>query len=385
MTTPRNSRFESLKAESPGTVAAFREAAGGRSDTLVDLGVGDPRAVMDPAVRLALVEGIPEISSYPLATGIAQVREAVARWARRTYGTIVDPESEVVPTHGSKEAINSLTTLCLDRESRNTVVTTDPGYPTPLHAARLLGAECHTLPIEPGNDFLPDLDSVPATTWARTAILWLNYPNNPTAAVATRSLFDQAATLAARHGFLFASDEAYAEVYADVRPFSALELNERASVAVVTSLSKRSGLTGLRAGAVLGPAELIRDLRRIRAMTGVAPQVFTQQAAAAAWDDDTHAASLRHSLMERTRLLHDACSAAGLETYGGDASPFLWVAVPRGGDDADFCRSLVDRGVLVTPGSFFGTGGRGFVRIAAMAPPAECERAAVLIRELDFD
>lgn len=386
--TPRNPGFEAILAAAPGTIADFkaRATATEQRDTLLDLGVGDPRVPVTAAMRSALADGVPDVSAYPLAAGTDEARAAVARWVARRHGVDVDPGSEVVPTHGSKEAIASLTQLvaagATSAGGRNTVVVTSPGYPTPLHAARLVGAEVLTLGIGPSGDFLPDLAAVDPATWDRVALLWLNYPNNPTAGVAPLELYEHAAELACRHGFVVASDEAYGEVYDSVPPPSALQVPDRSHVVVFTSLSKRSGLTAFRCGAVMGPAELIADLKRLRAMLGLAPQVFTQHLAAATWDDDAAAAELRRSLMSRTRVLLDAARGAGAEAYGGDASPFVWVRVPDGGSDTDLCRRLVDAGVVVTPGSFFGDAGGGFVRLAAMAPAEECERAAALLRDV---
>lgn len=389
--TPRNPAFEAISAAAPAAIADFKAHATGRQpDGLLDLGVGDPRVAVTAAMRATLVEGVPDVSAYPLAAGTDEVRGAVARWVARRHGIDVDPTDEVVPTHGSKEAVASLTQLLVANATtaattprgRDTVAVTSPGYPTPTHAARLAGAEVLTLGIGPAGAFLPDLASIDPATWDRVALLWLNYPNNPTAAVAPLELYEQAAALARRHGFIVASDEAYGEVYDATPPPSALEVADRSHVVVLTSLSKRSGLTAFRCGAVIGPAELIADLKRLRAMLGLAPQVFTQHLAAAAWDDDTAASELRRSLMSRAHVLLDAVRGAGAEAYGGAASPFVWVRVPGAGSDTDLCRRLVDAGIVVTPGSFFGDGGAGFVRLAATAPAADCERAAALLRDV---
>lgn len=386
MSTPRNPAFAEILAASPGTIADFKSAAPGGGAGLVDLGVGDPRIRVGEGLVRTLAAGVPPVSEYPLAVGTPEARAAVAAWARRRHGVDVDPDTEVIPTHGSKEAIASFTQLVASTgetpATRPLVAVTTPGYPTPAHAARLVGAGVVELEIDPGNGFVPDLDSVGAHVWERVAVLWLNYPNNPTAAVAPPRLYAHAAELASRHGFVLASDEAYAEVYAGAAPVSALEVADRANVVVFTSLSKRSGLTGFRCGAVIGPAEIVADFKRLRAMLGLAPQVFTQHLAAAAWADDAAAEALRVSLMGRARVLLDAVRAAGADAYGGAATPFVWMRVPPGESDVSLCRRLVAAGVVVTPGSFFGGAGSGFVRLAAMAPAADCELAAELLREI---
>lgn len=386
MSTPRNPAFAEILAGSPGTIADFKSAAPGGGAGLVDLGVGDPRIRVDEDIVRTLAAGVPQVSEYPLAAGTTEAREAVAAWARRRHGVDVDADTDVVPTHGSKEAIASFTQLVTASgtgpANRTLVAITTPGYPTPAHAARLFGAGVVELGISPANGFVPELEAVAVDVWERVAVLWLNYPNNPTAATAPVELYERAAALAVRHGFVLASDEAYAEVYDGAAPATALQVANRANVVVFTSLSKRSGLTGFRCGAAIGPPELIADFKRLRAMLGLAPQVFTQHLAAAAWADDDAAAALRNSLMVRTRVLVDAVRGAGAEAYGGTASPFVWMRVPAGETDVSLCRRLVAAGVVVTPGSFFGNAGSGFVRLAAMAPAADCERAAAVLREV---
>src|SRR5919204_2090022 len=152
---------------------------------LIDFGKGDPREPTDARIRRALVESLGEISSYPLAEGLPELRAAVARWCGRRFGVALDPETEIVPTYGSKEAIFLLAQVVLDRDSeKRLVVTTEPGYPVPERGAAFAGGELLQLPLREEHGFLPDLDAVDAETWAQTAIVWINYPNNPTGAVA---------------------------------------------------------------------------------------------------------------------------------------------------------------------------------------------------------
>src|SRR5438128_737796 len=152
---------------------------------LIDFGKGDPREPTDPIIRRALAENLAEISTYPLAEGIPELRVAVAEWCKRRFGTELDPDTEVVPTYGSKEAIFLLAQLVVDRDAdKRLVVTTEPGYPVPERGAAFAGADILQLPLLEQNVFLPDLEAVEPETWERAAIVWLNYPNNPTGAVA---------------------------------------------------------------------------------------------------------------------------------------------------------------------------------------------------------
>src|SRR5690349_10909707 len=211
---------------------------------LIDFGKGDPREPTDPMIRRALAESLTEISTYPLAEGLPELRTAVAGWCERRFGVTLDPDTEIVPTYGSKEAIFLLAQVVVDRSGdRPLVVTTQPGYPVPDRGATFAGAEVEQLSLEEAHGFLPDLEAVPEETWQRTAIVWLNYPNNPTGAVAPLEFLRRAAELSREHGFLLACDEAYSELWFDSPPHSALEVRESCNVVVFNTLCKRSSWT----------------------------------------------------------------------------------------------------------------------------------------------
>ena len=177
--------------------AKRRLAAAGAE--LIDFGKGDPREETDPLIRRALAESIEPLSSYPLAEGLPELREAVAGWCKRRFGVEVDPETEVIPTYGSKEAIFHLAPVVVDRNSdKALVLSTEPGYPVYDRSALFAGADVEQLPLLEENGFLPDLDAVSDETWKRTALFWINYPNNPTGAVAPLAFFERLAALAPR-------------------------------------------------------------------------------------------------------------------------------------------------------------------------------------------
>src|SRR5438270_4045227 len=170
---------------------------------LIDFGKGDPMEATDPAIRQALVEALEERMGYPLAEGLPELREAIAAWCARRFGVEVDPDAEIVPTYGSKEAIFLLAQVVVDRDSRKRLVlTTEPGYPVPERGAAFAGAVVEQLPLRESSQFLPDLESVDADTWERAAIVWINYPNNPTGAVAPLEVFARLAELSRAHDFL---------------------------------------------------------------------------------------------------------------------------------------------------------------------------------------
>jgi len=339
---------------------------------IIDFGIGEPRERTPDFLREAVARSIEPTSAYPVAEGLAELRASAAGWVGRRFGVDLDPGREVIPTLGSKEAIFHLPQVV----GGDLVAVTTPGYPVPARGALFAGKQVLELPLAPGHGFLPDLDAVPADTWARVGLLWLNYPNNPTAAVAPLSLYEHAAALAREHDFLLASDEAYSEIYfGDDPPVSALQVADRTNVVALNTLSKRSAMAGFRSGFVAGDPEAIALLKAYRPNVGVAPQDFIQRVAALAWDDEDHVVAMRAIYAAKREVLLDALGAIGVEHAGGDATMFLWLAGAE-----PLAADLLEQGVVLAPGSFFGPGGEGFARLALVPSLEVCERAGALIR-----
>ncbi|MFN2469261.1 MAG: pyridoxal phosphate-dependent aminotransferase [Gaiellaceae bacterium] len=350
---------------------------------LIDLGMGDPREPTDPLIRTALVEALPEVSSYPRAEGLPELREAIAAWCSRRFGVGLDPDREIIPTYGSKEAIFSFAQVVVHPgTSRNLVVTTEPGYPVPERGAQFAGAEVLRLPLLDEHGFLPDLDSLGEATLDRIALFWVNYPNNPTGAVAPLAFYEQLAALAARHGFLVASDEAYSELWFDEAPASALQASDRSHVVVFNTLSKRSSMTGYRSGFVAAPAEVIDALRAYRPNVGTAPQEFVQLASVVAWGDEAHVERTREAYRRKRAVFLDAFERAGIRLAGSEATMYLWARTPAGESSEDLAARLLEHGVVVAPGAYLGEHGEGYVRLALVPPEEDCRRAAALIQEV---
>src|ERR671927_1619035 len=293
---------------------------------VIDFGKGDPREPTDPMIRRALAESLTEISTYPLAEGLPELREAVAGWCERRFGVRLDADSEIVPTYGSKEAIFLLAQVVVDHG--DLVVTTQPGYPVPDRGATFAGAEVEQLPLHEENGFLPDLDAVPDSTWERAAIVWLNYPNNPTGAVAPLEFLLRAAELSREHDFLLACDEAYSELWFDTAPHSALEVREHGNVVVFNTPSKRSSMTGYRSGFVAADADLIAALKQYRPSVGTAPQEFVQRASVVAWNDEEHVERTRTAYRRKREALLPTLERKGLRLAGRSATMFLWLESP---------------------------------------------------------
>jgi acetylornithine aminotransferase len=350
-----------------------KRAALDRGIDLIDFGVGEPREETPAFIRRALAEAIDPVSVYPKAQGLPVLREAIAAWVGRRYGVSLDPATEVVPTLGSKEAVFHLAQVV----GGDAVAVTTPGYPVPDRGARFAGREVIEIPLDPARGFLPDLSALTPDVLSRLAILWLNFPNNPTGAVAPMALLEEAAALAREHDFVLACDEAYSELWFEGdAPVSGLQLADRTNVAVLNTLSKRSSMPGYRSGFVAGDPALIAALKRYRPNVGVAPQEFVQLASVAAWGDESHVADVRARYRAKRDLLLPALYAAGFGHAGGHGTFFLWLATPDGEDDEACALRLLEQGVACAPGSYFGAGGAGHVRFALVPTPEACAAAA---------
>ena len=372
-----------LRAQTTYPFVRLNEAAAARRARgleVIDFGMGDPREPTDPAILQALRDGVRERMGYPAAPGLPELREAIAAWVGRRYGMHLDPDRHVIPTLGSKEAIFSLAQVVLDVDGgRDTVVVTEPGYPVPARGAAFAGARVLELPLLERSGFLPELDAVSDETWKRAALVWLNTPNNPTGAVAPLTLLARFAELAREHGFVFASDEAYSELWFSEPPASALQLPDWSNVLVLNTLSKRSSMTGFRSGFAAGDPELIAALRHYRPNVGTAPQEFVQRASVVAWGDERHVSRMRDAYARKRALLLDVLGRKGLRDAGGPATMYLWIAAPPAETSEEHAGRLLERGVLVAPGSYLGPSGEGYVRYALVPTEEECVRAVSIL------
>lgn len=340
---------------------------------VLDFGKGDPNEPTDPLIRRALVEAVPERAPYPLAQGLPELREAAAAWLARRFGVSVDPDLEVVPTYGSKEAIFSFAQVL--RTAGRVVAFGEPAYPVYERGAVFAGARVQTLPLRRERGFLPDLAALDEDV----ALVWVNYPHNPTGAVAPRGFYDELAAAAERLDFVIASDEAYTELWFDTPPPSALQAEDRSRVVVFQTLSKRSSMTGYRSGFVVAPPAITAALKAYRPTVGTAPQEFVQRASVVAWNDERHVEETRARYRAKREVLLPAIEGRGWEVVASEATMYLWIAVP---DAASVVAALLERGVVVSPGTFFGPSGEGYVRFALVPTLAECERAAAVLAEL---
>jgi acetylornithine aminotransferase len=354
----------------------WKAEARARGIELIDFGMGDPREVTPAFIREALVAGVDEVSSYPRATGLPELRRAVADWVGHRFGVAVDADREVIPTLGSKEAIFSFAQVAFG--DKRLAAVPEPAYPVYERGALFAGGGTVRVPLSERNGWLPDLDAFDA--WDEIALFWVCYPNNPTGAVAPPSFYEELAERAREHGFLVCSDEAYSELWFGEAPVSALQVEDRSRIVVFNTLSKRSSMTGYRSGFMCAPPDVADALRSFRPTVGTAPQEFVQRASVAAWSDETHVEAVRALYRRKRETVLPALEERGLRLAGSEATFYLWLDV--GGPSEPFARRLLDHGLVVAPGAFFGDAGEGYVRLALVPTQAECERAAAIFREV---
>lgn len=344
---------------------------------VISLGVGDPDLPTPPHIVRALQEAVEDAAThrYPSYSGAIEYKQAVAEWYKRRFGVELDPETEVMALIGSKEGLAHLSFAFLDPGDEALVP--DPGYPVYGVSALLAGAKPVSLPMTPESGFLPKLD--PSLVTNRTKLLWLNFPSNPTAAVAEPQTFEEAVAFAREHGLLLAHDAAYSEITYDgyVAP-SVLQVPGGKDVAVeFNSLSKFYNMTGWRIGFVVGSAEALRGLGIVKTNLDSGQFTAVQRAGIAALNGpQDHLDDLRDIYRRRRDLVCKTLNDAGLDVTPPRGAIYVWAPVPDGRGSAEFADFLLDEaGVFVAPGNGYGANGEGYVRFSLTVPDARLEEA----------
>ncbi len=351
----------------------LRESGG----PLVDFSIGDPREPTPSFIPEALRRAVPVVSQYPTIMGLPALRQAIAGYVDRRFGVALDPDTQILPTTGSKESIFSTPLAFVDRQAGDGVAWATPGYPIYERGARLAGAV--TFPVRLADDFVFRASAIANEVWSRLRIVWLNSPHNPAGVVTSVDELTRFRHLARDHDVLLCSDECYIDLYDGDPPPSLLETDGGTDgVLIFLSLSKRSGMTGYRSGAVVGDARAIAALKSLRSGTGTAPPEFTQAAATAAWNDDAHVDQRRRVFRRKRRVVSQTFEDLGYPTIGSEAGLYLWQQV---GDDVQITERLLEGGVVVSPGRMFGPGGEGHIRLALVPSLDECRESAKVIRE----
>jgi N-succinyldiaminopimelate aminotransferase len=358
----------------------------------ISLGIGEPKHATPPFIMQALSDALSTgLAGYPATAGEPALRQACAAWVERRYGLKLDAATQVLPVNGSREALFALTQTVIDpTQAGATVVSPNPFYQIYEGAALLAGATPHFVASDPARNFAPDWDSVPAEVWARTQLVFVCSPGNPTGAVMPLGEWQKLFALSDQHGFIIASDECYSEIYfRDEPPLGGLEAAAKLGrgferLIAFTSLSKRSNVPGLRSGFVMGDAAVLKQFLLYRTYHGSAMSPVVQAASIAAWGDEAHVVDNRN--LYRTKFAQVTPVLADvLDVKLPDASFYLWAGVPAGwqGDDAAFAKALyATEHVTVLPGSYLArefngsNPGQGRIRMALVAETAECLQAA---------
>jgi acetylornithine/N-succinyldiaminopimelate aminotransferase len=350
---------------------------------IINFGMGDPREETPAFIRETLKAALPDVSSYPATTGKPELRAACAAWLGRRYGVAVDGERHVLPCNGAKEAVFNLAFAMIHAASeKKTIVIPTPAYPVYEAGALYSGAEAHFVPLRSEDGWRFNPARVPDAVWAKTALLWINSPHNPTGSVLSREEGGRIVDLARRHGFWVASDEAYADLWFEGGPPNTLLEHGLENVIAFYTLSKRSAMSGYRSGFMAGDERLVDALRRFRPNPGAATPDFIQDAAIAAWSDDAHTAEQRAKYAAKRDLFRAEFARRGWQTEGSVATFYLWLKAP-GGDDVAFVEKLLRLGLVCVPGSFLGPGGEGFVRFALVPTLAQCREAIQRMASLE--
>ena len=359
-------------AEIQDTARRMRDAG----ERLIDFSLGDPREPTPEFIREAAADAIPEVSQYPTVAGLSSLRQAIAGWVERRFGVEVDPDTQIVPTSGAKEAIFTTPFAFIDRSANDAGVFCTPGYPIHERGLRFAGAEA--IGVKLSGDFVLRAADVPTDAWDRLRMIWSCSPHNPTGAVTSRDDLAELLERSREHEVLLCSDEAYADLWEEAPPTSVLEVAGPGSQGALAffSCSKRSGMTGYRSGAIVGDAAAITAIKSLRSSVGVSSPEFIQAAAAAAWSDDEHAEERRKIFATKRDILRRRFEEDGIEIVASTAGLYLWLAVD---DDLEATKRLLAEGVVVSPGSAFGPGGEGHLRLALVPTVDECAEAAEVV------
>jgi N-succinyldiaminopimelate aminotransferase len=354
----------------------------------ISLGIGEPRHATPQLVLDALAGATDQLAAYPATAGLPALREACAGWMQRRYGIELNATTQVLPVNGSREALFAFAQTVIDPTRDAVVVCPNPFYQIYEGAALLAGAKAYYAPSDPARNFNVNWDSVPTDVWAKTQLLFVCSPGNPTGAVMPMADWEKLFALSDQYGFVIASDECYSEIYfRDDAPLGGLEAaaklgrTDYKNLVAFTSLSKRSNVPGMRSGFVAGDANILKQFLLYRTYHGSAMSGMVQAASVAAWNDEAHVVANRALYREKFAAVTPMLAEV-MDVRLPDAGFYLWAAVPGGNDEA-FARDLLAQyNVTVLPGSYLArtaqgaNPGAGRIRMALVAETAECLEAA---------
>lgn len=346
---------------------------------LIDLSIGDPDIPTPPHIVEAMKKAVgkPEHHHYPSYEGMLSYREAVCEWYKKRFNVTLDAKTEALSLIGSKEGIGHIPLAFVNPD--DVVLVPSPGYPVYPVATLFAGGQSFIMPLKEENNFLPDFKAIPSDIMKKAKLMFLNYPNNPTSAVAGKDFFANVIELAAAFNIIVCHDAAYSEIYYDdEKPFSFLELDKAKEVGIeFHSLSKTYNMAGWRIGFAVGNKDVIAGLGKIK--TNLDSGIFQaiQEAGIAAFNTpDDVLSDIRNTYQQRRDILYDGLNKLGISAKKPKASFYLWAKVPDGFDSSGFVSHLVEKaGVLGTPGVGFGAPGEGYIRFALTRPAERISEA----------
>jgi len=382
----KSHRINSLPPYLFAEIDRRKRAALARGVDLIDLGIGDPDIPTPPHIVEKLQESAskPVNHRYPSSLGLPEFRQAVADWYHSRFRVNLDPEKEVVSLIGSKEGIGNLAVAFVD--PGDVVLVASPCYPVYHIGTAFNGGKSYFLPLRKENQFLPDLDSIPPRVAEQAKLLWINYPNNPTAAVADKEFFEKVVDFANRFNVLVCHDAAYTEMgYDGYHPMSFLEVDGAKEVGIeFHSLSKTFNMTGWRIGMAVGNSEIVGGLAQAKSNLDSGIFQAVQEAGVVALKlGDSIVEPSRRIYQERRDILVSGIRAVGLDCEKPRATFYVWVASPKGLSSADFAAKLLDEaGVVATPGNGFGEAGEGYVRFTVCVDKERLKEVGERIRQV---
>ena len=357
-----------------------------RGEDVVSFAIGDPDIPTPAHIidRLCVAAHDPANHRYPETDGLPELREAIAAWYWRRFQLDFDSDNEVLPLIGSKEGIAHIALCYID--PGDIALVPDPAYPVYALGTMFAGGESYFMPLMEENSFLPDLDSIPADVAAKARILWINYPNNPTGAVADLSFFEKVVAFAKKHDLLVCHDGPYSEIAFDgYRPVSFMQAEGARDVGVeFHSLSKSYNMTGWRIGMAVGNAEIIKALMTVKSNIDSGIPQAVQHAAITALRGDQSCVAEHSAIYQRRRdRVVETLARIGLNVRSPRSGLYIWVRVPQGYSSVDFCARLLDEAsVVVTPGSGYGRYGEGFIRLSLTIPDDRLEEGLSRLEKL---
>ncbi len=320
---------------------------------IYDFGTGDPKEPTPQFIRDALKNAIPEVSQYPSVAGRRDLRESISKWFKNRFSVELDPEKQIIPSAGSKEAIFHFPLAFIDpEEDKKRVIFGTPAYPVYERGTLYANGIPTAIKLKEEDGFLLRLDKIDKSILEETKIVWINYPHNPTGAVAPKSYLEETVKICQEYDIILCSDECYTEIYFEEKPHSALEFGVE-NVVVFHSLSKRSGMTGYRSGFVAGDEKIISFYKKERANYGVASPDFIQQAAKIAWEDENHVVERNKIFKEKRDLFIEFLNKKGLEFLYPKATFYIWIKAPNGISAKDYVKILLENGIVVSIGENF--------------------------------